>query len=336
MSASRIFQTMETHTYGEPTRVIDGSLLALKGKTMQEKRDYLAEHMDYIRTSLIQEPRGHRDMFGALLTQPTMEEADFGVIFMDNTNYLNMCGHSVICVVTALIEGGWVERAAPVTPVVLETPAGLIRAHANIDKNGAISRVSFLNVPGFLHYQDVSVNLPGIGEVTIDIAYAGNYLAFIPAKLLGLRVDITNSRRFKFFGKLFKDAINEQLDIGHPVMPFIRGLDIVSFYSYSTLPGVDFKIVNVYSNAQVDRSPGGTGTTAWLARLYSRGELQLSQDVVIEGFVGGTFSGRVVEEVKVGDHCGIIGEVSGKAYVLGTQTILIDNNDPLKNGFIIE
>ena len=316
--------------------MIDGSLLSLEGHNMQEKRDFLAANYDYIRTSLIQEPRGHRDMFGALITAPTQEEADFGVIFMDNTNYLNMCGHGVIGVITALIEEGWVERVRPRTTVVLETPAGLIRTYTDIDKTGAIRRVHFRNVPGFLHYQDVPLDLPSIGQVGIDIAYAGNYLAFVPAKLLGLTIDISNSRRFKFFGKIFQDAINQQLELCHPTMSFIRNLDIVSFYSYSTIPGVAFKIVNVYSNGQVDRSPGGTGITAWLARLYSRQELQLDQEMEIEGFVGGTMSGRVVEEVMVGPYPGVVGEISGKAYIMGMQDIIVNEDDPFKNGFIVD
>lgn len=336
MYQGKVFQTIETHTFGQPTRVIDGGLLPLPGQTMAEKRDFLAAHYDYIRTALIQEPRGHRDMFGALLTQPANPDADYGVIFMDNSNYLNMCGHAVIGVATALITCGWVEAVHPRTKIVLDTPAGLIESYVNIEKGGSVSSVTFKNVPGFLHYRDVEIEAPGVGKLCVDIAFGGNYLAFVPAKVLGFPVNIHDSRKFKFFGKLIKDAINQQLTIRHPNKEFIHQVDIVSFYSDATVAGAAFKIVNIYSESQADRSPGGTGTTAWVARLFGRGELQLNEEIFIEGFVGGTFGGKAVEEVKIGEVDGVVVEVTGKAYLMGKQDIILSPDDPFCHGFIIE
>ena len=336
MQNGRNINTIETHTFGQPTRVIDGGLFPLKGNTMKEKRDYLAANFDYIRTALMQEPRGHRDMFGAFITTPTLPGADAGVIFMDNSSYLNMCGHGVIGVVTALFSSGWIQARAPQTELVLETPAGLIHTKASIDKDGSVRNVSFFNVPGFLHHRDVPVEVPGLGQVLVDIAYAGNYLAFVPAKLLGLRVEAKHSRRFKFFGKMIKDAINQQIEVIHPEKNFIKGVDIVSFYSEATIPGAAFKIVNIYSEAQVDRSPGATGTTAWVARLYDLGELAMNEEIVIEGFIGGLFSGRAVKEVMVSDYRGVVVEVSGRAYLTGVQSIILNEGDLFGHGFVLE
>lgn len=336
MRSRNIFKTIDTHTFGEPTRIIDGGLLPLKGKTMNEKRNYFAAHYDYIRTALIQEPRGHRDMFGALLTQPTDPVADFGVIFMDNTNYLSMCGHAIIGVSTAIVETGLVDVVKPRTKIVLETPAGLVESYVNFNKDGTISSVTFKNVPGFLHYKDVEVYVPGVGRIKVDIAFGGNYLAFIPAKILGIKVDIRDSKKFKFFGALINQAINKTISICHPTKDFINKLDVVTFYSDPTLPEANFKIVNIYSDAQADRSPGGTGTTAWVARLFGRGDLPLGEEIVIEGFVGGTFKGKAIEEVKIGNLDGVIVEVTGNAYLIGLQNIIIDTDDPFKHGFIID
>lgn len=332
----KTIKTIETHTFGQPTRVIDGGLISLAGSTMKEKRDDLAARYDYLRTALMQEPRGHRDMFGALITQPTLPEADFGVIFMDNSQYLNMSGHSVIGAITALISAGWVQAKKPLTKITLETPAGLIHANAYLDRNGSVKSVSFRNVPGFLHYQDIPVQIPGLGDILIDIAYGGNYLAFVPAKLLGLKVEIKSSRRFKFWGKIIKDAINAQVSICHPEKDFINSVDIISFYSDATVPNGTFKIVNVYSDAQVDRSPGGTGTAAWVARLYGRKELALDEEIHIEGFIGGLCTGKAVEEVPIAGYRGVVAEICGRAHLMGVQSIILDDNDPFRNGFMIE
>lgn len=336
MQTCKILKTIETHTFGEPTRIIDGGLLPLKGSTMAEKRDYMRENFDYIRTALIQEPRGHRDMFGALLTQPTLPEADFGVIFMDNTNYLNMCGHATIGVSTAIVETGLVNVVVPETLVKLETPAGLVEAHVHVDASGSVESVSFLNVPGFLHYRDLEIVVPELGTVKVDIAFGGNYFAYLPSEALGIPVDIRYSRKLKHFGALIKEAVNRKVKVVHPEKPFIDKLDIVTFYSEPTIPGATLKNVHIFSDAQADRSPGGTGTTAWLARKVGRGELALNEDLIIEGFVGGTFRGRALKNVKVGDLDGVLTEVTGSAHICGYQQIIIDPDDPFKYGFIID
>lgn len=336
MQSFKILKTIETHTFGEPTRIIDGGLLPLKGNTVREKRDYMRKHFDYIRTALIQEPRGHRDMFGALLTQPTEENADFGVIFMDNTNYLNMCGHATIGVSTAIVETGLVEPVIPETVLRLETPAGLVESHVHLDANGSVKSVSFRNVPGFLHYRDLEIHVPELGDVKVDIAFGGNYFAYLPSSVLGIPVDIKHSKKLKHFGALVKEAVNKKVKIIHPTKSYIDKLDIVTFYSEPTLPGATLKNVHIFSDAQADRSPGGTGTTAWLARLVGKGELALHQELVIEGFVGGTFCGKAIEKVKVGELDGYMTEVTGSAHICGYQQVIIDPDDPFKYGFIID
>lgn len=336
MKTSKIFKTIETHTFGEPTRVIDGGLLPLKGNTMNEKRNYLAANYDYVRKSLIQEPRGHRDMFGALLTQPTTPEADFGVIFMDNTNYLNMCGHATIGVSTAIVETGLVDVVKPVTKIVLESPAGLVESYVSVNEDGSVKSVTFKNVPGFLHYKEEEIEIPDIGLIKVDIAFGGNYFAFVPSSVLGVPVSIEHSKKFKYFGTLIKDEINKKLKVCHPTKGFINKLEIVTFYSDGTIPGANYKNVHIFSDAQADRSPGGTGTTAWASRLVGRGELKIGEEFVIEGFVGGTFIGKAIEKIKVGSIDGVYTEVTGSAHIMGLQHIIIDPDDPFKYGFIID
>ena len=337
MQTCKILRTIETHTFGEPTRIINGGLLPLKGNTMYEKRDYMREHFDYIRTALIQEPRGHRDMFGALLTQPTMPEADFGVIYMDNTNYLNMCGHATIGVSTAIVETGIVEAVYPETVLKLETPAGLVESHVHVAPNGSVESVSFRNVPGFLHYKDLDITVPELGDIKVDIAFGGNYFAYVESSLLGIPVlDIKYSKKLKYYGALIKEAVNKRIKVVHPEKPYIDKLDIVTIYSPPTLPGATLKNVHIFSDAQIDRSPGGTGTTAWLAKKVGKGEMSIGDSIVIEGFVGGTFTGVPLAEVKVGEFDGVLTEVTGSAHICGYQQIVIDPDDPFKYGFIID
>ncbi|SES29359.1 proline racemase family protein [Salipaludibacillus aurantiacus] len=335
MIFNQMIQTIETHTYGEPTRIINGGLLKLKGETVAEQRDYMAENYDWLRRSLIQEPRGHRDMFGALLLPPTQEGIDFGVIFMDNTNFLNMCGHATIGVATAIVEMGFVEAVEPETKLVLETPAGLVYPVCKIENN-RVSSVSFENVPGFLEQRDVKLNVEGIGEITTDISFGGNYFAWVDVEQLDVEIDVANGTKLKKYAALIKEEVNKQLTVQHPTKPYINKVDIVTFFGKPTLPEATYKNVHVFSDRQADRSPGGTGTTAMVSRMVGRGELDIGEEVVCEGFVGGTFTGKALNRVKLGDVDAVATEVTGTAFVTGFQNILIDPNDPFKHGFKVD
>ncbi|WP_221568373.1 proline racemase family protein [Alkalihalobacillus sp. TS-13] len=335
MNFTNVFQTIETHTFGEPTRIINGGLLKLKGKTVAEQRDYMAEHYVWLRNALIQEPRGHRDMFGAVLLPPTSDDIDFGVIYMDNSNFLNMCGHATIGVATAIVEMGLVEVNGPEVELVLETPAGLVYPRVKIE-NGRVESVSFKNVPGFLEQRDVPIDAGELGTVTVDISYGGNYFAWVDVDQVGEVIHVSNGSQLKKFAKIIKDHVNSQVKVQHPTKPYINKVDIVTFYGKPTIPDADYKNVHVFSDRQADRSPGGTGTTAMVARMVGRDEMKIGEQVVCEGFVGGKFIGKALKHVKVGDQDAVITEITGSAFITGFQNILIDPNDPFKHGFMVD
>lgn len=335
MNFTNLVQTIDTHTFGEPTRIVNGGLMKLKGKTVAEQRDYMAENMDWFRKSLIQEPRGHRDMFGAILLPPVTEGVDFGVIYMDNANYLNMCGHATIGVATAIIETGLMKTTGSETELVLETPAGLVYPRVKTDNNRVIS-VSFKNVPGFLEKQDVVINAGELGEITLDISFGGNYFAWVDIDQLGEKLHISNTSKIKEMAKIIKEEVNKVVKVQHPTKPYINYIDIVTFYGKPTLPGATYKNVHIFSDNQADRSPGGTGTTAMVSRLIGRGELEIGEEIIIEGFVGGTFTGKGVEHTKLGEKDAFVTEVTGSAFISGFNNILMDPNDPFKDGFMVD
>lgn len=335
MIFSRMVQAVDTHTFGEPTRIINGGLLKLEGETVAEQRDYMWEHHDWIRTSIIQEPRGHRDMFGAVLLPPKRDDVDFGVIYMDNTNYLNMCGHATIGVSTAIVELGLVEVTEPVTKLVLETPAGLVYPRVKIENN-RVESVTFENVPGYLEHTDVEIEVEGVGKIKTDISFGGNYFAWVDADKIGERIHVSNGARLKELAAKIKEKVNEKVKVQHPLLPYIDKIDIVTFFSKPTIPEATYKNVHIFSDRQADRSPGGTGTTAMVSRMMGREYISLNEEIVCEGFVGGTFIGKAIEEVKLGDMKAYRTEVTGSAFISGFQNILIDPNDPFKDGFIVD
>lgn len=336
MKSSKMIPTIETHTFGEPTRIINGGLFNLKGSTMAEKRDYMAAHYDWLVRAVMQEPRGHRDMFGAVLVPPISNEADFGVIFTDNNGFMNMCGHATIGVTTAIVETGMVEVKEPETHIVLESPAGLVYATAHVEDYRAKS-VSFKNVPAFLEHKDVEVDVKGVGKIKADIAYGGNYFAQVPAEAVGVEVHPSNGSILKDLGMKIKKALNESVVVQHPTKPFINFVEAVTFYGKPiTVPEANYKNVHIFSNGQADRSPGGTGTTAMVARYFARGEIGLGEQIIAEGFVGGKFIGKPVEEVQLGKVKAVYVEITGSAFIMGFQNILIDPHDPNRGGFVVD
>ncbi|GAK10675.1 proline racemase family protein [Geomicrobium sp. JCM 19039] len=334
MIFNRMVQTIETHTFGEPTRIINGGLLKLKGETVAEQRDYMAANFEWLRNAIIQEPRGHRDMFGAVLLPPTREDVDFGVIYMDNTGFLNMCGHATIGVSTAIVELGMVEVTGEETSLVLETPAGLVYPKVKMKNNRAES-VRFENVPGFLEHQDLEVEVEGLGTIKTDISYGGNYFAWVDIAQLDTKIHVSNGMQLKEYARRIKEAVNQKVSVQHPTKDYINYIDIVTFFGEPTLQEATYKNVHVFSDRQADRSPGGTGTTAMVARMVGRGEMKIGEEIVSEGFVGGTFTGRALEKVKLGEMNAVRTEVEGTAFINGFQNILMDPNDPFRGGFIV-
>ncbi len=274
-------------------------------------------------------------MFGSVMTQPCCPDADFGIIFMDGGGYLNMCGHGTIGAMTAAIETGVVPAVEPVTHVVMEAPAGIIRGDVTV-VDGKAKEVSFLNVPAFLYKEGVEVDLPGVGTVKFDISFGGSFFAIIHASQLGLKIEPQNAGKLTELAMKLRDIINEKIEIQHPTLAHIKTVDLVEIYDEPTHPEATYKNVVIFGQGQVDRSPCGTGTSAKLATLHAKGELKVGEKFVYESILGTLFKGEIVEETKVADFNAVVPKITGSAYITGFNHFVIDEEDPLKHGFILK
>jgi len=317
---------------GEPTRVVVGGVPQIPGKTMPEKKKYLEDHLDYLRTAIMLEPRGHNDMFGSIVTTACNPEADFGIIFMDGGGYLNMCGHGSIGAATVAVETGIVPMKEPVTEVNMEAPAGLIRAKVQV-KNEKVQEVSIVNVPAFLYKADQQIDLPGYGKITFDISFGGSFFAIVPAKQLNIKLIPENADKLKVLGIQIRDIINKEIKIQHPVLEHIKTVDLVEFFDETDNPKANLRNVVVFGQGQVDRSPCGTGTSAKLATLHAKGKLKQGEKFVYESIASTLFTGEIVGTTKVGDYDAVIPQITGSAYITGFCQYVIDEDDPVKHGF---
>ena len=329
------FYAIDSHTMGEPTRVILSGFPPLRGKTMMEKKQYLAEHLDYLRKALILEPRGHADMFGAIVTEPTRpDEADLGVIFMDSGGYLNMCGHGSIGVASVAVDEKLVPVTEPYTRVVLEAPAGLIETKVRVE-NGKAKEVTITNVPCFLYKAGVQVELQDFGPVTLDISFGGSFFALVNADKLGIALKPEAVSLLVRTGMEILQKVNQQERVQHPYLD-IHTVDLVEFYGKADKPEATLKNVVVFGDGQVDRSPCGTGSSAKVATLYQKGRLRMHEEFIYESITGALFRAQVIRETMAGPYPAVVPQVTGSAYVTGRQEIIIDPDDPLKYGFSLQ
>ncbi len=336
-TSATVITTLDAHTAGEPLRIITGGMPEIHGVTLLERRRYMLEHLDYIRRALMWEPRGHYNMYGCVVTAPVAPDADFGVLFMHNEGYSTMCGHGIIALVTALLETGAFPAKGQHTPVSLDTPAGLVRATAHLDGNGHVERVSFLNVPSFLYARDVELMLPDYGKLLVDVAFGGAFYAFIPAEQVGLKVRPENTQQLVAAAEAIRMAVNDAISIEHPIeadLSFVYGAILTDVPEN---PAHHSRNVCVFADAEVDRSPTGTGVSARLALHHARGEIDDGQQIVVESILGSasTFGGRVVGRAKVGPYEAIVPEVSGTAFITGRHEFIVDPRDELGKGFLV-
>ncbi len=334
MKVARIFNAVDSHTAGEPTRIITGGIPSIPGKTMPEKKQYLEEHMDWMRTAVMHEPRGHKEMFGSILTSPTKEEADFGIIFMDGGGYLNMCGHGSIGAATVAVETGIVKAEEPVTKITMEAPAGIVKAEVAVE-DGKAKSVTITNVPAFLYKKDVKITTPLMGEVTFDIAFGGSFFAIIKDKYFGCEIAPENTGKLIEKALELRDTINKEIEIQHPLLPHIKTVDLVEIYGKPTDPEATYKNVVIFGEGQVDRSPCGTGTSAKMASLKTKGELGMNEEFVYESILGTLFRGRLIGETTVGEYPAFIPQITGSAWITGFNQFVIDETDPVKYGFTL-
>jgi proline racemase/trans-L-3-hydroxyproline dehydratase len=302
---------------------------------MGEKRAILQDCHDGVRRALMHEPRGHRDMFGSILMEPTVPEADLGIVFMDGGGYLNMCGHGTIGAVTVALEMGILDSKAPLTTVVLDTPAGLVSASAEI-KDGLVSQVTVENVPAFLFREDVLLDVLGLGCVRMDIAFGGNFFALVKASDIGLVIAPENVDKLVDAGMRILQRVRQAIPVAHPTLPHIRSIDLVELHDSE--PGSSSapkRNITVFGGHQFDRSPCGTGTCARMAALFARGQLGLGEPFVHESIIGTRFAGRLLRSTTVGSFPAVVPAITGQAFVTAIQQIVMDDTDPLKEGFQI-
>ncbi|MFI1204977.1 proline racemase family protein [Streptomyces sp. NPDC020883] len=334
MRTRHVFHAVDSHTEGMPTRVITGGVGVIPGTTMAERRTYFIEHMDRLRTLLMYEPRGHAAMSGAILQPPTRPDADYGVLYIEVSGLLPMCGHGTIGVATVLVETGMVPVTEPVTTVRLDTPAGLVSVDVRV-ADGAATSVTLTNVPAFCAALDRRVEVPGHGTVTHDLAFGGNFYAFVELDALGLPFDRARKDDLLAAGLAVMDAINASPERPvHPERPEIAGVKHV----YLTAPGSDAhhsRHAMAIHPGWFDRSPCGTGTSARMAQLHARGQLPLGRDFVNESFIGTRFTGRLIEETTVGALPAVVPTVTGRAWITGTAQYFLDPDDPFPGGFLL-
>ncbi|MFJ4223248.1 proline racemase family protein [Microbacterium sp. NPDC089695] len=332
MRSTRVLHTVEAHTEGLAVRVVTGGVAPMPGATMEERRQWFIAHSDDLRTLLMTEPRGHGTLSGAILQPSTRADADWGVLFIEVTGVLPMCGAGTIAVATVLVETGMVPVVEPVTEVRLDTPIGLITARVAVD-DGAATAVTIVNVPSFLQAADQVVEVPGLGEVSYDMAFGGNFYAIVDADAVGIPFERDAGEAFRAAGVAIMAAIDEQERPVHPETGY-AGCEHVVFLAPES-DAARSRHILINHPGWIDRSPGGTGTSARMAQLHARGELALGAAHVNESFIGTTFTGRLVETVAVAGREAVVPEITGRAWVTGTAQHMLDPTDPFPAGFVV-
>ena len=320
--------TIDMHTAGEPLRVVVDGLPAIEGRTVLEKRRYFREHYDHLRTGLMWEPRGHADMYGAVIT-PSVD-ADFDVFFLHNEGYSTMCGHAIIALTKLVVETGLVSK----NEVSFNVPAGRIEARAIVE-NGHVTETSFRNVPSFLYLCDQHVDVDGIGRVQFDIAYGGAFYAFVRAEDAGVTLLPSDVNRLIDYGRRIKRAVMSRFPITHPFEDDLSFLYGTIFTGPPLNANHHSRNVCIFADGELDRSPTGSGVSARAALHFAKAELQLNERVTIESILGSTMSVEVVELTKFGPYDAVVPDVSGTASITGRNEFYFDPDDPFQNGFIL-
>jgi proline racemase len=335
MTQKQIIQVVDSHTAGEPTRIVVGGLPFLPGQSMAEKRDLFRARYDFLRKALLWEPRGHRDMFGAVLTQPCDPRAQVGVFFIESDGYLDMCGHGSIGVATVCFEMGMISKTRPKSGWFLDTPAGLVPFRPDFEGK-SLRSVSVQNVPSFLFKSDVSLALPNKRDIRADIAFGGNFFLLVDAAQLGVTIDIKNIEVLIGLGTILRDIANKKYRVYHPQSAAKKSVQLVQIYHVLHNQKADARNVVIFGKRQLDRSPCGTGTSAKMAMLYSKGLLGLGQTYVQESIMGTFFSGLLTSETRVGKLRAVVPEITGSAWITGFNQLIMDPTDPLAGGFLLD
>jgi trans-L-3-hydroxyproline dehydratase len=326
---------VDMHTGGEPLRIVTGGYPPIPSGTILEKRAYVRDNLDHLRKILIFEPRGHYDMYGALLVEPDLPGADLAVLFMHNEGYSTMCGHAIIALGRYAVDQGLVAAREPATTVNVECPCGMVVASVEV-KDGRAGAVSFESVPAFLVAQDRSANLQGFGEIVFDIAYGGAFYALADCRQFGLEFGRNRIRDFVDAATALTEKLKAEFPLSHPDHD-----DLAFLYGTILTDGGDgsggraTKNVCVFAEAEVDRSPTGSGVTARLAAMHAKGEIAIGETRIFESIVGSQFTGAVVRTTKAGPLDAIVARVGGRAFYSGKAEFSVEDDDVLGRGFLL-
>jgi trans-L-3-hydroxyproline dehydratase len=326
--------TIDMHTEGEPLRVIVDGLPEIPGNTILKKRRFFRDHHDHIRTGLMFEPRGHADMYGAVLTEPVNPDSDLGVFFMHNEGYSTMCGHAIIALTRLVLETGLVQKGKNDPLVRFDAPPGTITARASLE-DGRIRRTYFRNVPSFVLYENEEISIPEYGLVRFSVAFGGAFYALVEAESIGLSLEERAVNELVAAGRTIKNVIGRELPVHHPFEKDLGFLYGVIFTGSARHPGHHSRNVCIFADGEVDRSPTGSGVSARAAYHYLSGEMKKDEIYTIESIIGTTMDVEIVESVAEGPYPAVVPEVSGTSYITGTHTFVFDPEDPLKNGFLV-
>ncbi|MDP2121220.1 MAG: proline racemase family protein [Hoeflea sp.] len=326
---------IDMHTGGEPLRIVTGGYPELPRGTILEKRAYVRDHLDHLRKILMFEPRGHADMYGALLVEPDLPGADLAVLFMHNEGYSTMCGHAIIALGRYAVDQGLVPPGTDVTVVNIECPCGMVRAEVTM-RDGRPAEVSFESVPSFLFARDQVLTVGTWGKVSFDIAYGGAFYALADARQFGLKFGRDPVAGFVEAADRLTKAAQAAIPLSHPDaedLAFLYGTILTD--GRDTFSDQPTRNVCVFADRQVDRSPTGSGVTARLAAMHDRGQIAPGQERIFQSIIGSRFSGRVASVTTCGAHRAITAIVSGRAFYSGRSELMIEDDDPLAEGFLV-
>lgn len=334
MRLKRTLSVLDYHTEGEPMRIVVGGAPPLRGETLLAKSDHVDRELRDLLGFILYEPRGHSAMCGAILTRPCHPEAETGVVFIEPSGSVHMCGHGAMAIATMLVETGRVAARDPETSLALDTAAGLVRCRIAVASE-RVTGVTIENVLSFSVLLDAKVEVPRLGTVSFDLAYGGHFYAIVPADAVGLALEAKEAPRIVEAGEAIRRKIEAVIPLVHPERPEAKALLYVQFFSAPQTPGAHLRNAVVVSPLGLDRSPCGTGTSARMANLHARGRLRVGDPFVHESILGSVFTGRLVGTGRVGKYPAVIPQVTGRAYLTGISTLVLSSDDPFPGGFLL-
>ncbi|CAH1191514.1 proline racemase family protein [Paenibacillus sp. JJ-223] len=339
METTKWYAALDTHSCGQPLRIITGGLPQISGSSQYEKSLFFKRHFDSVRKLLLAEPRGHREMTGAIVTAPTTEEASFGLLFLNQAGLSAISGHGIIAAVAAWTSTGQLSPSEAAKGILIDCPAGTVKAFADCDGH-EVRSVSFWNVPSFVYAEQLAVKVQGM-EARVDVAFGGEFYAVVDTSMWETG-DVFALPKLREWGRLIREEIERQLEVRHPQLDWITGINGVFFYQRHDATGDDghpnrlaYRCAAALAGEQLDRSPGGAAACAHMAVLHARCPLEPGQQVIYEGITGAQIVGSIASETETHGYHAVIPSLTGTAHILGFMNFLLDPSDPLPEGFVL-